>query len=76
MDAISRRNAYGIADERGLSADKRAQLLDQMGAALHKIFAQNPIQTDSWIKKSNEAFVRPPHPEIRDSRQSLAGLLL
>lgn len=64
MGAVNREKADQIADDWGLSAEVRSQLLDQQGAAsqiitiddaLHRIF-QDREQANAWPSKPNRAF--------------------
>ena len=57
--------ANQIADSWRLSADERAQLLDQPDQigqiisiydSLHRLFSESQDQANAWIKKTNQAF--------------------
>jgi len=64
IDDTDYQKAHQIADDWRLSADEKAQLLDQpehinqviaMHDSLHRIF-ENRNQANAWIKKTNQDF--------------------
>ena len=66
IDDTDYQKAHQIADDWRLSADEKAQLLDQpdrviavisIHDSLHRIFSEDTGRADAWIRKPNDAFL-------------------